>query len=116
MTGIAEYPDGTRIEFEHNTDVYAAWRDDTSSRHAGYPTGDGGRTWVLYPGCVPITFATLCEDFGEDVIALAVRLTPHPDDVHKRRLWPTQVWARKGTPAERSGRHPRKSRRAGVGQ
>lgn len=114
---IAEFPDGTRIEFEYGTDLYAAWRDDESSRAAGWPAGDGGKTWCVYPGSVPMTFAALCEEFGEDVVALAVRLTPHPDDVHKRRLWPTQVWAREGTPAERSGRLPRTSRRApGVGR
>jgi hypothetical protein len=37
---LPEPPNGTRLEFEHWTDVYAVWRDDESSRVAGWRTGD----------------------------------------------------------------------------
>lgn len=39
--GPPEPPDGTRIEFEYGTDVYAAWRDDESSRGSGWRAGSG---------------------------------------------------------------------------
>lgn len=88
---LPEPPDGTRIEFEYYTDVYAAWRDDDSSRRAGWSHGDGGKVWVVYPGSVPKTWAELGQEFGWDVLALAVRLVPHPDDVANYEKWPTHT-------------------------
>lgn len=90
---LPEPPNGTRIEFEYFTDVYAAWRDDEASRIAGWPVGDGGRTWCLYPSSVPVSWDMLCAEFGDDpnALALAVRLIPHPEDLAKRAMWPTQV-------------------------
>jgi hypothetical protein len=108
-TDLPEPPDGTRIEFEHWTDVYAAWRDDTSSAQAGWPTGDGGKVWCMYGRSVPQTWAELCNEYGTEDLALAVRLMPHPDDLAKRERWLTQVWAREGSPAERANRHPPKA-------
>jgi hypothetical protein len=72
---IPEPPDGTRIEFEYATDVYAAWRDDASSREAGWTTGDGGEVWCLYPECVPHTWAWMVDQFGVSLLT-ATRLVP----------------------------------------
>ena len=93
---LPEPPDGTRIEFEHWTDVYAAWRDDESSRRAGWPHGDGGRVWCVYGETVPKSWVEMVKTFGEESLALAVRLVPHPDDAAKREQWPTEVYRRKG--------------------
>lgn len=93
---MPELPDGTRIEFEYCTDVYAAWRDDESSRRAGWSFGDGGKVWVIYPGSVPITWNELNDKFGENVIAMAVRWTVNPQDRHKKMHWPTEIYWRKG--------------------
>lgn len=87
-----EPPDGTRLEFEFWTDIYAVWRDDDSSRRAGWPTGAGGRTWCIYGQSVPMTWAELWEMFGEALLT-AVRLVPHPDDIHNYDRWPTSVRA-----------------------
>jgi hypothetical protein len=95
MTTLPEPPDGTRIEFECGTDVYAAWRDDRSSAHAGYPIGDGGEVWCLYGETVPKTWVQMVEEFG-DALALAVRLMPVAEDLPKRDQWPTTVWERQG--------------------
>ncbi len=35
---MPEPPDLTRIEFEHWTDVYGAWRDDAEGARAGWAT------------------------------------------------------------------------------
>lgn len=90
---LPEPPDGTRMEFEHGTDLYAAARDDASSARAGYTAGDGGDVWCLYGETVPMPWAAMYLRFGEP-LALAVRLVPHPDDLAKREQWPTEVWAR----------------------
>ena len=80
---LQEPPDGTRIEFEHCTDVYAMWRDDDSSRRAGYVFGDGGETWCLYGHTVPRSWTQMLAEFGPASLRLAVRLVPHPDDAKK---------------------------------
>lgn len=90
---LPEPPDGTRLEFEHWTDVMAVWRDDASSAEAGWPAGDGGRVWCMYGRTVPHTWAWVVNTWGEGVMALAVRLVPHPDDLAKRAQWPTQLRA-----------------------
>lgn len=90
-TVIPEPPDNTRIEFEHHTDVYAFWRDDESSRLAGYPVGDGGVVWCEYGSSVPVTWASMVADFGESLL-LAIRLVPVPEDEPNRRRWPTTVY------------------------
>jgi hypothetical protein len=87
---IAEPPDGTRIEFEHCTDVYAAWRDDASSAQAGYEVGDGGEVWCLFGTTVPRTWTIMWLEFGAS-LATAVRLVPHPDDVGNYGKWPTAM-------------------------
>lgn len=89
-----EPPDGTRIEFEAGTDVYGAWRDDRQSAIAGYPAGDGGEVWCVYGETVPRTWTALVAEYGEDVIASAIRLTVTPEEAAKRELWPTQIHAR----------------------
>jgi hypothetical protein len=91
MTTLPEPPDGTRIEFEWHSDVYGAWRDDDSSVEAGYEPSVG---WCIYPESVPMTWADMIGHFGEDALRLAVRLTPHPDDVANMNQWPTAIWAR----------------------
>ncbi len=88
---LPEPPDGTRLEFEHHTDVYAAWRSDAESRRAGWPVGDGGRVWCIYGHSVPRTWHWMLAEFG-DSLKTAVRLQPHPEDVHMYEQWPTQVW------------------------
>jgi hypothetical protein len=93
--GVPEPPDGTRIEFEHHTDVYAAWRDDASSAQAGYTVGDGGEVWCLYGSSVPRSWPVMWLEFGES-LRTAVRLVPHPDDVPNYREWGTAVMAREG--------------------
>ncbi len=72
---IAEPPDGTRLEFIHGTDRYALWRDDATSREAGWTHGDGGETWCLYPSSVPQTWASLQDEFG-DSLTTATYLVP----------------------------------------
>jgi hypothetical protein len=93
---MPELPDGTRIEFEYWTDVYAAWRDDESSRRAGWPSGDGGKVWCVYPSPVPKTWIELNEEFGWEVIARAVRWIMNPHDKYKKDSWPTEVYWRTG--------------------
>lgn len=88
MTQIPEPPDGTRIEFEHHTDVYAAWRDDDSSAQAGYPVGDGGEVWCLHGHTVPCTWSDMLRDFGDSLLTM-VRLVPVPEDVPNYKKWPT---------------------------
>lgn len=66
--------DGTRLEFEYGTDVYAVWRDDESSRAAGWRAGAGGETWLLYGESVPVTWDQLRRDFGDEALANATRL------------------------------------------
>ncbi len=89
---IPEPPDGTRIEFEHHTDVYAAWRDDDCSAYAGYPPGQG---WCMFGSTVPRSWTIMWLEFGESLI-LAVRLVPHPDDVGNYALWPTSQYRAAG--------------------
>jgi hypothetical protein len=72
MTEIPEPPDGSRIEFEHHTDVYAAWRDDAASREAGWTCGDGGEVWCLYGDDVPVTWVRMCADFGDSLRTLTL--------------------------------------------
>ena len=91
---LPEPPDGTRLEFEHHTDRYAVWRDDESSRRAGWPAGDGGDVWCFYGGSVPISWCTLQVAFG-DSLKTAVRLMPYREDVHKYDQWPTNVRAQR---------------------
>lgn len=91
---LPELPDGTRLEFEYGTDVYAFWRDDGESALAGYTFGDGGCTWMEYSRSVPVTWAVMCATYGEDVLAAGRRLLVHPEDAHKRRGWPTQAHKR----------------------
>lgn len=100
MTTIPEPPDGTRIEFEYGTDVYAAWRDDDSSARAGYPIGDAGEVWCLYGESVPKTWAQMVDEFG-DALTTAVRLVPVGEDVENYDRWPTAVWAREEAQAGR---------------
>lgn len=85
-----EPQDLTRIEFEHWTDVYGAWRDDAEGARAGYAIGDGAKNWVIYGGSVPRTWIELAEEFSVEALNSAIRLTIHPDDVGKREQWPTQ--------------------------
>jgi hypothetical protein len=101
MTTLPEPPDGTRIEFEHATDVYAAWRDDASSKEAGWTYGDGGEVWCLYGGSVPWTWAELCRGFPGS-LETAVRLVPVAEDLPNREQWPTAVYARRRQNAEES--------------
>lgn len=89
-----EPPDGTRIEFEFCTDLYAAWRDDASSKEAGWPAGDGGNVWCLYGYSVPKTWVEMCADFDTESLRLAVRLVPLAEDLPNRDQWPTSTWAR----------------------
>jgi hypothetical protein len=86
---LPEPPDGTRIEFEHHTDVYAAWRDDDSSVRAGYNSDEG---WCLFGSTVPRSWAVMWLEFGNS-LATAVRLVPHPDDVDNYHRWPTAALA-----------------------
>src|SRR5690349_12201365 len=74
---IPEPPDGTRIEFVFETDVYAAWRNDASSVVAGWADapGDGGATWCVYPDSCPRSWASMIQLFGE-TLRDAVRLVP----------------------------------------
>lgn len=78
---VPEPPDGTRIEFEYGTDVFAAWRDDESSAEAGWTTGDGGEVWCVYPESVPKTWTHLLAEFGEECLREAVWLAPVLGDV-----------------------------------
>jgi hypothetical protein len=96
MTFLPEPPDGTRIEFESGTDLHAAHRDDASSRRAGWRSGDAGEVWCLYGSSVPVTWAQLVADYGEEALRHAVRLTPVAEDLPKREKWPTEVYARTG--------------------
>ena len=96
MTLLPEPPDGTRLEFESGTDVYAIWRDDESSRRAGWRSGDGGEVWMLYGHSVPCSWAQLVADYGEEALRHAVRLVPVTEDWPKRENWPTEVYARTG--------------------
>lgn len=90
---IPEWPDGTRIEFEHQTDVYAAWRDDESSVRAGWTAGDGGDVWCLFGNSVPRSWAVMWLEFGES-LRTAVRLVPHPEDADNYGRWPTATAGR----------------------
>lgn len=84
---VPEPPDGSRIEFEHNTDVYAAWRDDACSVKAGWRADEG---WCLFGSSVPRSWAIMWLEFGESLRTL-VRLTPIAEDVPNYRLWPTAL-------------------------
>lgn len=93
---LPEPPDGTRLEFECGTDLYAVHRDDESSALAGYRAGDGGETWCDYGSSWPYSWADLVDRFGEDAVAKAVWLVPVPETLFHRDLWPTQIRARAG--------------------
>ena len=56
-----EPPDGTRLEFVFNTDVYAARRDVKASVDVGWPTAS---SWAIYPGSIPHTWQCLRRTFG----------------------------------------------------
>ena len=86
-----EPPDGTRIEFEHWTDVYGAWRDDDEGAKAGWATGDGERNWVVYGESVPWSWVDLAERFSVEALNSAVRLSVHPEDAWMIERWPTQL-------------------------
>lgn len=86
LADLPEPPDGTRLEFETDRDVYAIWRNDNSSRVAGYRVGDGGDTWCIYGMTVPMTWEKVKRMFGHALLS-AVRLVPHPDDIHKYAQW-----------------------------
>lgn len=90
---LPEPPDGTRIEFEHGTDVYAAHRDDASSAQAGWSSGNGGYVWCLYGESVPKPWAIMWLEFG-DSLRTAVRLVPVREDAANREKWPTVMNAR----------------------
>jgi hypothetical protein len=92
-TNLPEPPDGTRLEFEYCTDVFAAWRDDDSSARAGWPVGDGGKVWCLYGQTVPVTWSELVAEFSEAALRLAVRLVPIAEDQPNRAQWPTAIYA-----------------------
>lgn len=96
---LPEPPDGTRLEFEYGSDVYAIWREDESSRRAGYPIGDGGETWVEYGSSMPVTWAKMIERYSEESLRLAVRLVPIVDDLPNRAQWPTEVYYRENRDA-----------------
>ena len=74
---IPEPEDGTRIEFQHNTDVYGAWRDDASSAAAGWSSGNGGEVWCLYGMTVPMTWTAMWVLFGNSLYQ-AQTMTPGP--------------------------------------
>lgn len=90
---VPEPPDGSRIEFESHTDVYAAWRDDEDSVRAGYSAMHG---WCVYGETVPRTWGEMIERFGAESLRLAVRLTRHPEDLANADQWPTAIRARTG--------------------
>ncbi|WP_431881709.1 hypothetical protein [Micromonospora chalcea] len=89
---IPEPPDFTIIEFEHHTDLYAAWRNSSPAASGG--EDPDGKHWVLYGETVGRSWAEMYAMFG-DSLALAVRLLRHPDDLIKQQQWPTEVYARK---------------------
>lgn len=95
VTTVPEPPDGTRLEFEFGTDLYAIWRNDLESARAGYVYGDGGRTWTFYGSATSHTWQSMIDEFGADVLRNAVRLLVHPEDAHKSANWPTQENLRK---------------------
>lgn len=100
-----EPPDGTRLEFECGTDVYAVWRDDHSSEVAGWSTGDGGKVWLEYGRTVPVTWDELNEEFCDCPKLFGVRLVVHTDDIAVRETWPTEVFDKTGKwPTVRSGK------------
>lgn len=73
--GLPEPPDGTRLEFVHETDLYAMRRDDHESRAAGWPAGAGGVTWVLYGRSAPLAWPVIWLIFG-DSLRTATLLLP----------------------------------------
>lgn len=93
LTPVPEPPDGTRIEFEHYTDLYAAWRDDSDSNEAGWTNGEN---WVVYPGSVPRTWAQMWDEFGV-ALAGAIVLAPvgvlsrELNEEYESRFW-TKAW------------------------
>lgn len=98
---IPEPPDGTRIEFTHDTDVYAAWRSDASSAAAGWTSGDGGEVWCLYGETVPKTWRDMVAVFGSS-LRDAVLLVPRfdPPGVEHREVFST--WYRSITPDQKT--------------
>jgi hypothetical protein len=96
MTALMpEPPDKTRFEFEYGTDTYGVWRDDESGRRAGWETGPGGPNWVVYGSSVPISWEELAEEFDVESLNGGVRMTVHPDDVHRLAMRPTAKWRAK---------------------
>lgn len=86
-----EPPDGSRIEWEYGTDLYAAWRDDEEGKVAGYEVGDGCANWVVYGSSVPITWKQLNQDFDGTPAKYGVILTARPDMKDIRLIWPTHA-------------------------
>lgn len=66
---LPEPPDGSRIEWEYYTDLYAAWRDDEGAIDAGW---DGDEVWIVYPGSVPRTWAWMLATFGESLLSAII--------------------------------------------
>lgn len=69
---IPEPPDGTRLEFDHNTDIYGAFRDDHDAHDAGWTN----EVWLLYGDSIPKTWRQMVETFGVDSLRSAVKLMP----------------------------------------
>lgn len=58
------HPDKTRIEFEHGTDLYAAWKDIESSLEAGWKVSE---SWCLHGQSVPHTWRWMRKQFGDSL-------------------------------------------------
>lgn len=69
---MPEPPDGARLEFVHDTDRYAAWRDIASSLEAGWPAE---ASWCLFGDTVPHTWPCMQRNFGPG-LHRATRLIP----------------------------------------
>lgn len=89
LSPLPEPPDLTRLEFESGKDIYAFWRDDSSSAIAGYGYGPGARTWMEYGRTVPVSWHVLCATYGVEELEGAVRLLVHPEDAHKLAARPS---------------------------
>jgi hypothetical protein len=72
---IPEPCDGSRIEFEYNGDVYAAWRDAASTARTGH---DPEQTWRVHGHHrpAPMSWRELIDEYGEGAIAGAIVLLP----------------------------------------
>lgn len=75
-TVLPEPPDGSRIEFVCDTDLYGARRNDASSAAAGWRPDQG---WLLYGETIPQSWTALWMRFG-DALNGAVLLVPADTD------------------------------------